>query len=104
MYVRRMKQNERVVSTVSFMPSPLSLPTPTLETSTPFTLDSEYTGDMVPLFTPPTPLYIRRTSRENAEVPPDRYGFPHDIIKFVSYSHISHIRSIYCIIRHCLYP
>jgi hypothetical protein len=34
-------------------------------------------------------MSVRRTPRLNAGVPPDRYGFPHDIAQFVSYSHIS---------------
>jgi hypothetical protein len=52
-YVRRKKQNEKVVSTVSLVLSPLPLPTPTLETPTSSISDSEYTGDMIPLNTPP---------------------------------------------------
>jgi hypothetical protein len=75
-YTRRKKQNEEAVPLV---PSPLSLPPLTPETPTPSTSDSEYTGDMIPLSPPPMPLSIRRTSRSNAGVPPDRYGFPHDI-------------------------
>jgi hypothetical protein len=71
------------------VPSPLSLPSPTPETPTPSTTDSEYSGDMIPLSTPSDPLSIRRTTRINAGVPPDRYGFPHNIAQFVSYSHIS---------------
>ncbi|XP_078158439.1 putative mitochondrial protein AtMg00820 [Carex rostrata] len=71
------------------MPSPLSLSNPTPETLTPSTSDSEYTGAMIPLSTPPTPLSVRRTPRENAGIPPDRYGFLHEIAQFVSYSHIS---------------
>jgi hypothetical protein len=90
-HVRRKKQNERVVPTMSLVPSLLTMSTLTLETSTPFTSYSKYTGDMVPLSTPPTPLSVRQTSRKNARVLPDRYGFPHDIAKFVSYSHISSI-------------
>jgi hypothetical protein len=79
-YTRRIKQNEEAVPTVPLVPSPLSMPPLKPETSTPSTSDSEYTGDMIPL-SPPTPLSIRRTSRSNAGVPPDRYGFPHDIAR-----------------------
>ena len=89
-YTRRRKQNEGIVPTVPpLVPSPLSLPSPTPETPTSSTTDSEYTGDMIPLSTPPDPLSLRRTTRTNAGVPPDRYGFPHNIAQFVSYSHIS---------------
>jgi hypothetical protein len=49
---------------------------------------------MIPL-SPPTPLSIRRTSRGNAGVPPDRYGFPHDIAQFVSYSNISPVHGAF---------
>jgi Reverse transcriptase (RNA-dependent DNA polymerase) len=91
-YVRRKKQNEEVVLTVSLVSSLLPLPTPTfetptptLETPTPSTSDSEYTGNIIPF------SMVRRTSRENARVPPNWYGFPHDIAEFVSYSHISTI-------------
>jgi hypothetical protein len=61
------------------MPSPLSLPSLTLETPTPSNTDSEYSGDMIPLSTPPDPLSIRKTIRINAGDPLDRYGFPHNI-------------------------
>jgi hypothetical protein len=88
-YVRRKKQNEEVVSTVSLVPSLLPLPISTLKTPIPSISNSEYTSDIIFLSTPPIPL--RRTSRENAGVPPDRYGFPHDIVKFIYYSHISPI-------------
>jgi hypothetical protein len=88
-YVKRKKQNEKVMPTVPLVSSPLSLLTPTIETLTSSTSDSEYTGDIILLSTPPIPL--RRTSHENTGVSPDRYGFPHDIAKFVSYSHISPI-------------
>ncbi|XP_078180398.1 uncharacterized protein LOC144574327 [Carex rostrata] len=90
-YTRRQKENEE---TVPLMPSPL-LPTSTTETPSPSTADSEYTGDMIPLSTPPTPLSVRMTPRENAGIPPDRYGFPHDIAKFVSYSHISPVHGAF---------
>jgi hypothetical protein len=45
---------------------------------------------MIPLSTP-TPLSVRQTTRSNAGVSPDRYGFypDHDITHHVSYSHIS---------------
>jgi hypothetical protein len=89
-YVRRKKQNEEVVPTVPLVSSLLPLPTLTLETPIPSTSNSEYTSDIIHLSTPIT-LLVRRTSRENTGVPPDRYGFPHDIAKFVSYSHISPI-------------
>ena len=88
-YVRRNKQSEGAVTIVPPVPSPLSLPTSTPETLTPFTSDSVYTGAMIPLSTTRTSLSVRRTPRENAGIPPDRYGFPHEIAQFVSYSHIS---------------
>jgi Reverse transcriptase (RNA-dependent DNA polymerase) len=97
-YTRRKKHNEKTVQNekaVPLVPSPLSLPPLTPEIPTPSTSDSEYTGDMIPLSPPPTPLSIRRTSRSNAGVPPDRYGFPHDIAQFVSYSHISPIHGAF---------
>jgi hypothetical protein len=83
-YKRRKKQNERpvlIVPLVSSSPLSPSISTP----ETPFS-DSEYTGDMIPL---PSPMSLRRTSRSNAGIPPDRYSFPHDIAHFVSYSNIS---------------
>jgi hypothetical protein len=93
-YTRKKKQNEEVVPTMPLVPSLLSLPPLTPETSTPSTSDSEYTSDMIPL-SPPTPLSIRRTSRSNAGVPLDRYGFPHDIAQFVSYSNISPVHGAF---------
>jgi Reverse transcriptase (RNA-dependent DNA polymerase) len=51
--------------------------------------------DMISLSTPPDPLSIRMTTRINAGVPPDRYGFPHNIAQFVSYSHISHAHGVF---------
>jgi hypothetical protein len=71
-YTRRRKYGPAVPLVLS----PLSLPP---ETPTPSTSDSEYTGDMIHLSPPPTPLSIRRTSRSNAGVLLDRYGFPHNI-------------------------
>jgi hypothetical protein len=56
------------------VPSPLSLPPLTPETSIPSTSDSEYTGDMIPH---------------------DRYGFPHDIAQFVSYYNISPVHGAF---------
>jgi hypothetical protein len=88
-YVRRKNLNEEVVPTVSLVSSLLPISIPTLETPTLSTLDSEYTSDMVDLSIPLIPILIRRTSHENVGVPPDRYDFPHDIAKFISYSHIS---------------
>jgi Reverse transcriptase (RNA-dependent DNA polymerase) len=88
-------QHEEAVPTVPLVPSLLSLSPLTPETPTPSTSDSEYTGDMIPLSSPPTPLSIRRTSHSNAGVPPDRYGFPHDIAQFVSYSHISPVHGAF---------
>ena len=41
------------------------------------------TGDMI---SSPSPVVVRRTSRNNARVPPNRYGFSHDIAQFISYS------------------
>jgi hypothetical protein len=77
-YTRRKKQNEEAVPTeplVPIVPSPLSLPPLTPETPTKFTSDLEYTGDMIPLSPPPTPLSIRGISRINTGVLPDRYDF-----------------------------
>jgi Reverse transcriptase (RNA-dependent DNA polymerase) len=85
-YERRKKQNEGPVPLVSS--SPLSPATSTPETPS-LSLDLEYTGDMIPLPSPPSPMSLRRTSHSNARIPPDRYGFPHDITQFVSYSNIS---------------
>jgi Reverse transcriptase (RNA-dependent DNA polymerase) len=93
-YTRRKKQNEEAVPTVPLVPSPLSLSPLTPETFTPSTSDSEYTGDMISLSSS-TPLLIRRTSRSNAGVPPDRYVFPHDIAQFVSYSNISPVHGAF---------
>jgi hypothetical protein len=76
------------------VPSLLSLPPLTPETPTPSTSDSEYTSDMIHLSPPLTPLSIR-TSRSNVGVPPDRYGFPHDIVQFVSYSNISPVHGAF---------
>jgi hypothetical protein len=46
-HMRRRKQNEKALPTVPLVPSPLSLPPLTPETSTPSTSDSEYTGGMI---------------------------------------------------------
>ncbi|XP_078167255.1 uncharacterized protein LOC144562006 isoform X2 [Carex rostrata] len=62
-YVRRKKQNEGAMPIVPHVPSLLSLPTLTLETPTPSTSNEEYTGDMISLPTPPTPLSVRMTPR-----------------------------------------
>jgi hypothetical protein len=51
-------------------------------------IDSEYTSDMMSLPSP-SPMSLRRTSRSNVGISPDRYGFSHDIAQFVSYSNIS---------------
>jgi hypothetical protein len=69
---------------------PLSLPASTPKTSS-YIKDPDYPGDMTPLSTPPTPLSVRRTTRSNAWVLPDRYGFysDPDITHSVSFSHIS---------------
>jgi hypothetical protein len=86
-YERRKKQNEKpvlIVPLVSSSPLSPSISTPETQSS-----DSEYTGDMIHLPSPPSPISLRRTSRSNARIPPDRYGFPHDITHFVSYSNIS---------------
>ncbi|KAF9661127.1 hypothetical protein SADUNF_Sadunf19G0035400 [Salix dunnii] len=88
-YTRRRRQNDVEVPVVPVvLASPLSRPTPTPETPTPSTSDSNYTGDMIPLPSP-DPMVLRRTSRSNAGHPPDRFGFPHDIAQFVSYSNIT---------------
>jgi hypothetical protein len=34
-------------------------------------------------------MSLRRTSHNNARIPPDRYDFPHDIAQFVLYFNIS---------------
>jgi hypothetical protein len=75
----------------SFVPRPLSLSALTPETPSSSTTDPDYPCDMIPLSTPPTPLSVRRTTRSNARITPDRYGFypDHDITHHVSYSHIS---------------
>jgi hypothetical protein len=88
-YVWRKKQNEGPVPTVPLVSSsPLSPSTSTPETPSPSS-DSEYTSDMIPLPSLPSPMSLRRTSRSNARIPPDHYGFPHDIAQFISYSNIS---------------
>jgi hypothetical protein len=88
-YERRKKQNKGPVPTIPLVSSsPLSPSTSTLETPS-LSSDSEYTGDMIPLPSPPSPMSLRQTSCNNAEIPPDRYGFPHDVAQFVSYSNIS---------------
>ncbi|KAB5557520.1 hypothetical protein DKX38_008429 [Salix brachista] len=88
-YTRRRRQNDVEVPVVPVVPaSPLSRPTPTPETPTPSTSNSNYIGDMIPLPSP-NPTILRRTSRSNAGHPPDRFGFPHDIAQFVSYSNIT---------------
>jgi hypothetical protein len=40
------------------------------------------TSDMFPPSTPLIPLSIRWTSHENAGIPPDRYEFPYDIVRY----------------------
>jgi hypothetical protein len=65
----------------------LSLSTSTLEIPS-LSSDSEYTSDMISLPSPPSLMSLRRTSRSNAGIPPDCYGFSHDIAQFVSYSNI----------------
>jgi hypothetical protein len=85
-YTRRRKKLVELL-----IPHHLSLPASTPETPSSSTTDLDYSDNMIPLFTPPTPLSIRHTTRSNAGVPPDRYGFysNHDITHYVSYSHIS---------------
>jgi hypothetical protein len=75
-YERRKKQNEGLVPLV--LSSPLSLPTSTLETPS-LSSDSEYTGDIISLPSPPSPMSLKRTYCSNAGIPPDRYSFSHDI-------------------------
>jgi hypothetical protein len=73
-YERRKKQNEGPMPTVSLVSSsPLS---PSISTPEILSLssDSEYTGDMIPLPSP-SPMSLRRTSRNNAGISPDRYDF-----------------------------
>ena len=87
-YTRRRQNEVPLAPTVPLVSSsPLPRSAPTSETPTPPS-DSEYTGDMIPSSSS-NPITVRRTSRSNAGVPPDRYGFPHDIAKFVSYSNLS---------------
>jgi hypothetical protein len=45
------------------------------ETPSSSTTDPNYPGDMIILSTHLTPLSVRRTTRSNVGVPPDRYGF-----------------------------
>jgi hypothetical protein len=89
-YVRRKKHNEEVVPTVPLVPSLLLLPILTFETPTPSTSDLEYTCDIIHLSTPTIPLLVRRT--------------PRDIVKFVSYSHISPIYGAFITSLDSLYP
>jgi hypothetical protein len=89
-YVRRKKHNEEVVPTVPLVPSLLLLPILTFETPTPSTSDLKYTCDIIHLSTPTIPLLVRQT--------------PRDIVKFVSYSHISHIYGAFITSLDSLYP
>ena len=67
-----------------------SMSQPTSTSEIPIELPNpKITGDMISSL---SPLEVRRTSHSNAEVPPDRYGFPHDIAQFISYSNISTTR------------
>ena len=63
-YTRRRRQDEVPVTAptepLPLVPSPLSLSTPTLETPTSST--TEYTGDTIPLSTPPISPPVRRTT------------------------------------------
>jgi hypothetical protein len=61
------------------------------------------TSDMFPPSTPLIPLSIRWTSHENVGIPPNRYEFPYDIVKFLLLTHITCILSTRYNIRHCLY-
>jgi hypothetical protein len=72
-YQRRRKENVPM-PTVPPVPSSLSRPSPTPETPTPSTTDL---GNLIPLDS--FPVILRRTSRNNAGNPPDRYGFPYSI-------------------------
>ncbi|KAJ4737614.1 Transposon Ty1-H Gag-Pol polyprotein [Rhynchospora pubera] len=96
-YTRRPKEGPTNAPIIPLVPSsPLSRPVPTLETATPTqSTDSEFTGDMNHLSSLHTPITLRRTSRSNAGLPPDRYGFPHDIAQFVSYSNISPVHGAF---------
>ena len=87
-YTRKRRQKDGNVNTSSapHVPSSsMSRPASTSEIPTELP-NLEITGDMI---SSPSPIEIRRTSRSNAGVPPDRYGFPHDIAQFISYSNIS---------------
>jgi hypothetical protein len=86
-YEMRKKQNEGPVPTMPLvLASPLSPSISTPETPS-LPIDSKYTSDMIPLPSP-SPMSLRRTSRSNVGISPDRYGFSHDIAQFVSYSNI----------------
>ena len=82
-YQRRRKVNVPM-PTVPLVPSPSSRSSPTPETPAPSITDS---GDMIPHSSPPVTL--RRTTRNNAGNPPDRYGFPYNIDQSVDYSNLS---------------
>ena len=86
-YTRKRRQKDGNVNTSSapHVPSSsMSRPASTSEIPTELP-NPEITGDMI---SSPSPIEIRRTSRSNAGVPPDRYAFPHDIAQFISYSNI----------------
>jgi hypothetical protein len=85
-YERRKKQNEGPVPTVSLVLSSLLSPSISTPETSSLSLDSKYTGNMIPL---PSPMSLRRTFRSNARITPDRYDFSHDIAQFISYSNIS---------------
>jgi hypothetical protein len=88
-YESRKKQNEGSMSTVSLVSSSsLSSSTSTPEIPSSCS-DLKYTSDIIPLPSPPSLMALRSTSRSNTGFSSDRYGFPHDIAQFVSYSNIS---------------
>lgn len=90
--VYKRKQNEGTLPTVPLVStSPSSRSTSTPETPIPSTTDSEYTNDMIPPSSSPTPMTLRRTSRSNAEHPTQRCG-----------SHIT-LPSIFDTLTHHLY-
>lgn len=64
---------------------PLSQPAPT-QAHSDDEIDPSDSGDEIPN---PSPIVLRRSSRNNAGKAPERYGFPHDIAQFCSYSKLS---------------
>ena len=83
---RRQKEGNMNTSLVPLVPSS-SMSRLALTFEIPVELSNlENTGGMV---SSPSPIAVRRTAHSNARVPPNRYGFPHDIAQLISYSNIS---------------